>query len=189
MKKTANWIIWSFVIVFGIVLFTFVGSYAYFSMNLDEGEHIKESIVKSGVLSTKFETIDSQYISNEEAKPIEESEISSADYTAFSVSHNETSTVNAKYNIYLSKLQITDNLKNESFKWDLLKDGEVKYSGDFSGADNEELILNESPISLPLNSTDNWKFRVYILKDNSDQSSMDKGSFKARIKVSVVPED
>lgn len=186
-KDIANRTIWLLVIVFILLLITFCGTYAYFSANLIEGENIKKSVVQSGILSTTFET--GEYINNTEGQLIDEDQVPTlADFTSFSVYHNDESTTNALYNVSLTDITISENLINKDFKWELINNKVIISQGDFSNISSEsDYLLNTTPINLPNGNTDDLVLRIWLQNDdNRNQNNLLNGSFEAKVKIDVV---
>lgn len=161
-------------------------TYAYFTTTIKGNEDAKSTKVTTGTLDILFES--SQYIKNTNAMLILDSERETkADYTAFTIKHNHTSTINAKYQIYLTELEISDNFKDEDVKWEILKNDELLHSGNFATIGNATtMVLTEDVHTLGLDDTDSYVFRIWLSEDGTDQLNLTNGSIKGRIMVEAV---
>ncbi len=174
-----------FTILLTIVAFGIAFSYAYFSLTIFGNETASSLNTNSANLEINFDTTD--YIYNTTADLIDDSEKEEkADVNIFSVSHTPNSTVSAAaYVLTLDQINISQNLKSEDFKWELLKydelleDGSVINSGDFSSV-NSSMTLVDTPQILPAGQIDHYIFRIWLSKTNQDQSKL-YGSFSGKI--------
>ena len=167
-----------------LISITFTISYAYFAAKINgKGEETK---VTAGILDLDFAT--SSYINLADMLLIDSDEVSAkAPHTDFVVKHKSTSTVSTKYNLYLTELNISDNFKSNYLKWQLIKDGNVLYTGDFKNAvNNEDLLLTTTPQELSITKTagDSYALRIWLENDpNVNQISLTNGSLTAKVKV------
>ena len=101
--------------------------------------------------------------------------------TTFVMKNNST-TNNLNYEIKLDVTSISNELKNESFKYTLLKDNKVVQTGNFKNAVNgKTLILNTG--LLAKGSTSNYKLYFWIDGNIENSSSMMNKSLVGMIDV------
>lgn len=158
-------------------------SYAYFTSNITGQDTETNFKVRAANFDVDF--ITSKYINISNALPISHDEIETkAAHTDFNVSVSNNDSI--KYDIFLSNISISNNLKVADFKWELLSNNSLLNSGDFSEiGDNTELQLNQTNITLATGSN-NYVFRVWIENSSNDQSSLLNGSFGGKIKISAT---
>ena len=91
----------------------------------------------------------------------------------------------ALFNMYVTPTTLSDNLKIKAFKWEVVVDGTVIKSGDFSGASVGTPIKVVDGYKL---STDATVFNIYIWLDASlITSGISGASFTAKIGADSVP--
>ena len=101
--------------------------------------------------------------------------------TTFVMKNNST-TNNLNYEIKLDVTSISNELKNESFKYTLLKDNKVVQTGNFKNAVNgKTLILNTG--LLAKGSTSNYKLYFWIDGNIENSSSMMNKSLVGKIDI------
>ncbi len=176
-----------------IISLTFKVSYAFFTANISGNETITQTKAVTGKLDLTFAT--SAYINNSHLFLIKDNERSTkAETSQFSVNNNNgVGTVDAKYELYLTDLTISNNLKSSDFKYELLINNEVKGSGSFLNATSgTDFKITSSIISIPQGQTDNCVFRIWLSETSADQSSLvgnskdNRNSFSAKIKLEAV---
>ena len=97
----------------------------------------------------------------------------------------ESGSEQALFNMYITPTTLSDNLKIEAFKWEVVVDGVVIKHGDFENAD----------IGVPIKVVDSYKlttatttFNIYVWLDASLVStSISSASFSASIGADSVP--
>ena len=105
--------------------------------------------------------------------------------TTFVMKNNST-TNNLNYEIKLDVTSISNELKNESFKYTLLKDNKVVQTGNLKNAVNgKTLILNTG--LLAKGSTSNYKLYFWIDGNIENSSSMMNKSLVGKITVEEKP--
>lgn len=173
--------------IMSLFVLSFSASYSYFSVtpNYATDEEERTTVVTTDYLDVNFTT--SQYINNTNlllVKP--ESVVNDAEKTTFNIAKKNGSTYNIKYNIYLTDLVISDNMKTADFKWDLLQNGVSIYSGNFVGASTGDIfMLTAEPLLLSNETSASYELRVWLEETDSDQSSLFNGSFKAKVGIDV----
>lgn len=175
-------------LVFTISLIAIVvsGTYAYFSVttNYATPKEERTTYVTTDYLEVDFVT--NEYINNTSLMLIKNEEVSSkADKTTFSISKKDGADYTIKYNIYLTELNISDNLKSADFKWDLLQNGVSIYSNNFSNAESlENYMLSAEPLVLNDDSA-SYEFRIWLEESSQDQIELLNGEFSAKIAIDV----
>jgi len=90
------------------------------------------------------------------------------------------------YNISLTDITISNELKTADFKWSLTctscSDDSKNASGSFANFSGSEKNL-ESDLIIASESYDEYELRLWITSTNSDQSSILNKSFRGKIKV------
>lgn len=168
------------VIIVGIGI---ASSYAYFTNEVTGQESETNFRVQATNFNVNFLT--SKYINMSGALPIDSSEISSkAEHTDFTVSVSNNSSV--KYDIYLSNISISNNLKVADLKWQLLSNDIIINSGNFANiGETTDLQLNQNNIVLESGSN-SYVFRIWIENTENDQSALLNGTFSGKIKISAT---
>lgn len=173
-----------------LITLSFGVSYAYFTADVTGNEPATESRVTAGTLKVDFTITDK--ISNSNIMLIKDSDRATrAESIPFSVSNNGN--LAGQYMIYLTDLSISNNLKSEDFKWELIKNGTTTYAGNFTTATSGTLFPLTSiaqggsvtPVSqsLAVGSTDNYVLRVWLSETQEDQTSLLGGTFSAKVQM------
>lgn len=182
-------LLWSLIASISVMLFVLSLSYYYINWSVDDKEN-KQAIINTGELATDF--ITTQYIDNQSVGLITPQEVAQkAEYTAFNVSHADSSTASANYNIFLTQITLSENLLSPYFKWSLLLNNQEIAQGSFADYDQSgRLQLNSQKLKLPVGQKDNWVLRVWLENDPLiDQNELLNGSFKAKVTIDVVAQD
>ena len=96
----------------------------------------------------------------------------------------ESSSEAALFNMYVTPTTLSDNLKIEAFKWEVVVDGTVIKHGDFSKASVSTPIKVVDSYAL---TTDDTEFNIYIWLDASMLTSAISGAgFAAKITADTV---
>ena len=174
-------ILGSLIIVMSVVIIGISISYAYY-LNVIDVTGDQGTNLTSGNLSMSFATDNDQYINATSASLINDSEVtdeSNNDYTQFTISFASGNTASeAYYNIYLTDITMTQNLKSSYVKWALYETGNLTTpvaTGTFNDAvlsdtANEDKTYNADDILLTtssLTTSDTAKsYRLYIWLSN-----------------------
>ena len=181
-KKMLFVIIIVITVMFGLMLAT---SYAWYSF--DAGSTTFDAVTGGKDVDITF--IKGEFINDNLAVPIK-----SADVDQYSDKHqfiirtkNNEDNGEILVSVSLTEISIEESLRNSSFYVDLYYQGEKvsTVTGNqlaVSGATTKNL----KSVTLDNNTDNNFEFRVYILDNNTDQSSMMNKTFSAKIKVDVV---
>ena len=176
-----------------LISLTFKISYAFFTAIITGNETAATNNVITGNLNIDFAT--SSYINNNKLFLIKDSErASKADSTVFTINNNNaTGDVDGSYELYLTDLSISNNLKSADFKWELLINNEVKGSGNFLNATSgTDMKITSSVNNISYGQVDNCVFRIWLSETSSDQSSLigtdtnNRNSFSAKIKLEAM---
>src|SRR5574344_18938 len=180
MKKR-NLILYLSIVVI-LICIAFSASYAYFTATITGNDTAKTTQVTSGTLDIDFTT--SAYISNSNLFLIDDADkATKADATTFTVA-NSNGNVSGKYNLVLTELAISDNLKSQYFKWELLKNDTAINNGDFTSAvTGTDFNLTSTSQTIAVNSTDSYILRIWLSESNTNQISLTSGSFSAKVKM------
>ena len=171
-----------------LVSIGFKVSYAFMNSIVTGNDTVTPVRVTTGNLDINFTT--SQYITtaNKILLINDNESATKALKSIFSIANpSDTSTTNAKYDIYLSDITISNNLKQGDMKWELVKGNTVIESGAFNTTDDyttDFKLTKTAYQSIATGVTDNYEFRVWLSKNNTDQTGLLSGSqFSAKIKV------
>ena len=148
-------------------------SYAWYATATSTSFDIKTPT--SDKIVVEFAT--SKYISTTTGIPLTEAEVpTKADKTIFTVKANSSMSMTAKYTVLLQDITIDENLKNSSFKWQLLKDDTSVANGDFANiGDSTTLDLYTTSLVLNATDADNYELRVWLHETGEVQNElMDK---------------
>jgi len=130
---------------------------------------------------------DSANVSVNNMRPIYDSMKATDSYEkTFSIANlsSNNSRVGSEYKIYLNLTSIDNSLKSNYMKWELLLGSDVIYSGNLSSFETGNNLLTTDEVSLPLQSTHNLKFRLWLSYDeNVDQMSLLDNSLAGKLKV------
>lgn len=174
--------------IFALSLFvlSFSVSYSFFTTvpQINNPENAT-SHVTTDYLDYDFGT--TEYINNQSLTLIKPENVATeADKTVFNVARKAGSKYNIKYNIYLTELNISDNLKSEDFKWDLLQNGVSIYSGNFVAAEaNQTFMLTAEPLLIDNDASKSYELRVWLEESNVDQLNLLNGTFSAKVGIDV----
>ena len=173
-----------------LILLSFGVSYAYFTVAVSGNETATQSKITTGTLKVDFAITDK--INNANIMLIKDSDrATKAESVPFSVTNSGN--ITGQYLIYLTDVNISNNLKSTDFKWELIKNGTTTYSGDFSTAVNGTLFpltsVTQSGSVTPVNqailvnATDNYVLRVWLSETQADQTSLLGGTFSAKVQM------
>lgn len=174
--------------IFALSLFvlSFSVSYSFFTTvpQINNPENAT-TLVTTDYLDFDFGT--TEYINNENLVLLKRENVATdADKTVFNVARKAGSNYDIKYNIYLTELNISDNLKSEDFKWDLLQNGVSIYSGSFLAAESNEMFtLTADPLVINNDASKSYELRVWLEESEFDQASLLNGSFSAKVAIDV----
>lgn len=206
-REIRNHIIKIGVIVVAIVTIGISLSYAYYSGNFSGQTEIDETNAARFDLTSTLDTTpailarDMQLVNTADIK-------TKAEKVDFTVTNANTSTVNGKYYIYLTDIQLTKNLYSDYFKWELVKvedseeteiasgsfDDAIREGSVVEGEDYnvlttaEDMALNKIALDLNIGDTDSLIFRIWLENDpDVNQVSLTNGSFQGLLKIEAVP--
>lgn len=174
--------------VFALSLFilSFSVSYSFFTTvpQISNPENAT-SHVTTDYLDFDFGT--TEYINNENMVLLKRENVATeADKTVFNVARKPGSNYDIKYNIYLTELSISDNLKSEDFKWDLLQNGVSIYNGSFVAAESNQMFtLTAEPLVINNDASKSYELRVWFEESDVDQTSLLNGTFSAKVAIDV----
>ncbi len=205
-KEMRNHVIKIGILVVAVITLGISISYAYYSAVISSDVKFQEKAAKFDITSS-LESAGS--ISNTKMSLIDAANVKTeADKVEFTITNANTSTVNGRYFIYLTNIEITKNLYHEDFKWELVRvttTGENNIaSGNFSTAVRsstvtpgeadkvsttaEDILLNKVALEIAPSSTDNLIFRLWLENDPvGNQIELTEGSFKGKLKIDASP--
>lgn len=176
----------TFIFVVSLFFLSFSASYSYFTAGVTSSpEEERTSIVTTDYLDVNFTT--SSVINNSGLALIKPENVATqAEKTTFTIGKKDGITYSIKYNIYLTEIAISDNLKTEDFKWDLLQNGVSVYNGTFASAvAGEDFMLTAEPLLLSDATSADYELRIWLEETDVDQSELFNGSVSAKVGVDV----
>ena len=168
-----------------LILFLIVASigvsFSYFGANIIRNG-VKDTKVSTGSLEL---TIDEKEISTYDISPIYDEDYEMIAYKKdFEII--SSSTLNACANLYLDIKEISDGLKSEYFKYELVSDDEIKEGNFLHAASGQELLLLDN-IFIESKSVKNYSLYIWIsYQEDVDQMNMLGTSINASLVVKGV---
>lgn len=188
--KTRNVVLYASIALL-LVSIAFKASYAFLNAKVIGNDDVAESKIVVGKLDIDFVT--NEYIKPENGRVelIDDADrATKALKSTFNVTNKQSSTLNGRYNIFLTDLTISDVLKQGDLKWELLSvdtngtkttlTGVKTFENATSGTDYQ---LNTTVREISQNATDRYELRVWVSKTNDDQTDLLTGTFSAKVKV------
>ena len=175
----------SLIIVMSIVIIGISLSYAYFINTIEEVNPDNQGTsITSGELTMNFTT--DRLINATSAGLINDADVvTEGDYTQFSVSlPDNADTSSATYSLYLTELNITDNLKSTYVKWALYDASgtNVITSGNFVSATTGTNLSLQSNITINRGETNSYRLYIWLSNDeNVNQIDLLNGSLSAKV--------
>ena len=195
------------ILVIAIVVLGVSLSYAYYSANKSGNSNIDNTSAGKLDLSSTLTTASA--ISNAKLQLVDAANVANeAEKVEFSVTSADTSTVNGKYYIYLTDIQLSKNLYSNYFKWQLVRvtsTGESEIaSGNFENVTRsdvpnetedekavttvEDMTLNSTVLTIAPNTTDQLVFRLWLENDpENNQIELTEGTFRGKLKIEATP--
>lgn len=175
-------------IITAAIIATIAVSYAIFTKIVSGNDLSKNNVITAGIFDVEFEN--GQYIDNAKMYLINDDQVNiKAPYTSFKIKHSDRSNLVGNYSLYLSFIELTDNLKSEDVKWRLSKidneNEEILNEGNLLNAkiDEDLMILPESNI-LHENETHSYVLRLWYSNDDfKDQIYLLNGKLNAKVKL------
>lgn len=199
MKSSKAYVLGALIITMSIIIIGLSASYAYYVNKVEEVNAGNQGIsVTSGELTMNFAT--SQTITANAAGLVNDSDIlTSADYTAFSITLPANSKVDAAlYSLYLTDTSMTSNFKSPYLKWALYSADTQVASGNFSNVNlsstaNADGTYNVSDIALLDNvsiskgGTTSYKLYIWLSYDaNALQNDLLEGTLSTKVGFRAV---
>jgi hypothetical protein len=191
------------VLILALLVIVISVSFSYYTARIS-GEASKTAVTAATLdLTTDLETVN--VINNTNIRLIEASDKEKkAETVTFNVTNPSTSTVSAKYFIYLKEINLSKNLYSSYFKWELLKNGSVIASGTFANANRtstasdgeannvlttaDDIELNTDAITIDPDNKDEIVFRIWLENDTTvNQINLTEGSFSGKLYLEAVP--
>ena len=166
-----------------IMSLTFKFSYAYFNAVVSGNDTAYQTVINSGDLELSF--LDTQYINTSNLSIIDANEVATqAEKSTFKVKNTGSAT--ATYRIDLG-VTISDNLKSNDFKWELLLDGNTNNSGTFNGVNSgSSITLTSSDLTLAPTAEHSFELRLWLQNDDSrNQIGLTEGTFTGVVSVTA----
>ncbi len=84
------------------------------------------------------------------------------------------------YNLSLSDLTISSNLRVSDFKWQLLRGDTTISNGTFKGITENNMNLAKN-LQIDKNTIDDFELRIWLEKTDNDQQKLLNGTFSAKL--------
>lgn len=184
-KETVKHTILYISIALILITTAFTASRAFYLAKINVTDTINPSTVTNANLDIEFLT--SQYINEPRMMLINDADRqNSTAYTNFTITSKSTSTMKAKYTLYLTDFTISTNFISEDFKWELTKKGDsgetTIATGNFSNAvSGKDYTLTTDEITISPSETQQYVFRIWLSYADRDQSNLLEGSFSGKI--------
>lgn len=190
MNSTKAYVLGALIITVSLIIIGVSMSYAYFVNRIEEvNPDNKEVRITSGDLVMDLAT--SRTITATAVGLVNDSDIATkAEHTDFSVTLPSDAKVDSsKYTIFLTELNISDNLKSEYLKWALYSVGEDATevevnSGNFGdiGTKTTLTISGDTVINISKGTTTSYKLYIWLSNDpDNNQVSLLNGSFSGKV--------
>ena len=197
--KSNKYIIMCIVFVVALITLAFSVSFAYIKLEIT-GETTETKIETSTYdiettlsSATAFNVSDIMLINEDEIDIKSES-------VSFKVKAKDSNSKEGKFSIYFKDVAISNGLIDSNFKWQILMDGEILDSGDFSAiekngiksttiSDTESIKYYDSfnlKSNIEFNGFDEStiEIRIYLLNDSTiNQNNLINGTFEGKIGI------
>lgn len=182
-SSTKAYILGALIITVSLVIIGVSMSYAYFVNSIEEvNPDNKEVRISSGELVMNFAS--TRTINATAVGLVNDADITTkAEHTDFSVTLPSDAKVNsALYSIYLTELNVSDNLKSPYLKWSLYNGTTEVASGDFENIGTKTTLYLKENITINKGSTDGYKLYLWLSNDpNNNQTQLLNGSFSGKV--------
>lgn len=190
MNSTKAYVLGALIITVSLIIIGVSMSYAYFVNRIEEvNPDNKEVRITSGDLVMDLAT--TRTITATAVGLVNDTDIATkAEHTDFSVTLPSDAKVDSsKYTIFLTELNISDNLKSEYLKWALYSVNEDSTevevnSGNFSdiGTKTTLTISGDTVINISKGTTTSYKLYIWLSNDpDNNQVSLLNGSFSGKV--------
>lgn len=175
----------SLIIVMSIIIIGISVSYAYYLNTVEEVNPGNQGTnITSGELTMNFTT--ERLINASGASLINDNDVlTEGDYTAFSVTlPADADAATATYNLFLTELTISDNLKSPYVKWALYNGAGTSEiaSGDFASATTGTNLALQNGISINKGETASYRLYIWLSNDpDVNQIELLNGSLSAKV--------
>jgi len=177
------------VLVVALIVLAVSATYAYFAAVISGTP--SQTTLSAGNLKIETNLNSASAINNPQLQLINASDKSTkAETVSFYVKNTSSSTVSAKYYIYLKDISLSSNLRSKYLKWELLRGTTSVATGTFVNATSSttQIQLNTTALNIAKNTTDNLVFRLWLENDAStNQTSLMNGSFSGKLYLEATP--
>ena len=189
--KDRNKIYYRLLLIAAIIIPVVIGfSYAYFlavvNITNDQPTVIQGTVVSN--INFELQTENNGYINASEIIPLTQEQIEDyAEVGTFKVVTGTNPYV-ISYNLSLTNISISAELKNQYFKWRLIctscasDDISKNAEGNFANVTGTDMTLKNN-ILIPSNSNDEYKLMIWLEESNSDQTNTINKTFTAKVKA------
>lgn len=182
-NSTKAYVLGALIITVSLVIIGVSMSYAYFVNRVEEiNPENKDVLITSGDLVMSFAS--SRTINATAVGLINDADITAkAEHTDFSVTLPSDAKANsAVYRIYLTDLNISNNLKSADLKWSLYNGGTSIANGDFASIGTNTTLSLKENITINKGNTDAYVLYIWLSNDpDNNQTSLLNGSFSGKV--------
>lgn len=169
-----------FLLMFLALIGAIYGTYAYFSAQSKSSEQQ----VTTGTMELTFDD-NTNIVRNENISPIVESDIlTKAAKKSFSIKNTGNLDINIK--ISLTSIEITENLKNQDFKWSLYENSTKIAEDSFDKIGNETSIDLKNNIELTVDEVKSYDLYIWIRESGEPQNELQNGILNAMITATSI---
>lgn len=178
------YVLGALIITVSLVIIGVSLSYAYFINKVEEvGNADNKNVnIRSGELVMNFDK--GQSFTAAGVGLVNDADITTkAEHTDFSVTlPSDSKVASARYSIFLTELQISDNLKSEYLKWSLYKGGSEVANGTFENIGTDTTLYLSEDISIDKGNTDGYVLYVWLSNDpDNNQIELLNGTFSGKV--------
>lgn len=177
------YIIGALVITVSLIVIGISMSYAYFANRVEEINPGNKGVtISSGNLDMTFAT--SATINATAAGLVNDTDITTkAEHTNFSITlPSDAKVASATYNLYLTELNISDNLKSKYLKWNLYKSGTSVANGTFENIGTNTTLNLETAVTISKGTTNDYVLYIWLSNDpDVNQTSLLSGTFSGKV--------
>ncbi len=181
--STKAYVLGALIITVSLVIIGVSMSYAYFVNRIEEvNPDNKDVRIYSGDLVMNFAS--TRTINATAVGLINDSDITTtAEHTDFSVTLPSDAKVDsALYNIFITELNISDNLKSPYLKWSLYNGEASVASGNFEDVGTKTTMNLKENITINKGATDSYVLYIWLSNDpDNNQTQLLNGSFSGKV--------
>lgn len=182
-SSSKAYIIGALVITVSLIVIGISMSYAYFANRVEEINPGNKGVtISSGNLDMTFATTNT--INATAAGLVNDADFTTkAEHTDFSITlPSDAKVASATYNLYLTDLNISNNLKSPYLKWSLYKNNTKVVDGDFASIGTNTTLNLETAVTISKGTTNDYILYIWLSNDpDVNQTSLLSGTFSGKV--------